>query len=144
MEQAFVRRLSPASRYFRFMGALRELTPAMLVRFTQIDYDREMAFVAVRRDNTGETEIGVARYISNPDGTSCEFAIVVDDAFQRRGLGRIMMQRLIEVARARGLATMTGYIVTDNDGMLKLCSGLGFTIHHDRDDAGTRRATLQL
>ena len=144
MEQAFVRRLSPASRYFRFMGALRELTPAMLARFTQIDYDREMAFVAVRRDKTGETEIGVARYISNPDGTSCEFAIVVDDAFQRRGLGRIMMQRLIEVARARGLATMTGYVVTDNDGMLKLCSGLGFTIHHDRDDAGTRRAILQL
>ena len=48
------------------------------------------------------------------------------------------------VARARGLTMMTGYIVTDNDGMLKLCSGLGFTIHHDRDDAGTRHATLQL
>lgn len=144
MEQAFVRRLSPASRYFRFMGAMRELTPSMLARFTQIDYDREMAFVAVQRNETGENEIGVARYISNPDGTSCEFAIVVDDTYQRRGLGRIMMQRLIAVARARGLTMMTGYIVTDNDGMLKLCSGLGFTIHHDRDDAGTRHATLQL
>jgi acetyltransferase len=103
-----------------------------------------MAFVAVQRNETGENEIGVARYISNPDGTSCEFAIVVDDTYQRRGLGRIMMQRLIAVARARGLTMMTGYIVTDNDGMLKLCSGLGFTIHHDRDDAGTRHATLQL
>jgi len=144
MEQAFVRRLSPASRYFRFMGAVRELTPTMLARFTQIDYDREMAFVAVRRDAAGETEIGVARYISNPDGTSCEFAIVVEDAYQRRGLGRLMMLRLIEVARARGLVMMTGHVVTDNDGMLKLCSGLGFTIEHDRDDAGTRRATMQL
>jgi acetyltransferase len=144
MEQAFVRRLSSASRYFRFMGAVRELTPAMLARFTQIDYDREMAFVAMLSDGAAETEIGVARYISNPDGSSCEFAIVVDDAYQRRGLGGIMMQQLIKVARERGLAAMTGYVVSENDGMLNLCSGLGFSIEHTRDDAGTRRATLQL
>ncbi len=135
MEQAFVRRLSPESRYFRFMGAVRELTPAMLVRFTQIDYDREMAFVAVRREENGaETEVGVARYITNPDGRSCEFAIVVEDTWQRRGLGRLLMRRLIEVAQARGLSTMIGYVIANNAGMQKLCSGLGFVPAHIAGD----------
>jgi acetyltransferase len=144
MEQAFVRRLSAASRYFRFMGAVRELTPTMLMRFTQIDYDREMAFVAVHREGDCEIEIAVARYITNPDGASCEFAAVVDDAWQRRGLGRIMMQRLIEVARERGLKTMIGYIVANNQGMLALCMRLGFAIEHMSDEADVRRATLTL
>jgi acetyltransferase len=144
MEQAFVRRLSAASRYFRFMGAVRELTPTMLMRFTQIDYDREMAFVAVHREGDFEIEIAVARYITNPDGASCEFAAVVDDAWQRRGLGRIMMQRLIEVARERGLKTMIGYIIANNQGMLALCTRLGFAIEHMSDEADTRRATLAL
>ncbi len=140
MEQAFVRRLSPASRYFRFMGTLRELTPAMLMRFTQIDYDREMAFVAVQ----DESEVAVARYITNPDGSSCEFAIVVEDAWQRRGLGRIMLRRLIEVARQRGLTSMLGYIAAGNTGMLNLCSALGFVIANIDDEAGARLATLSL
>lgn len=144
IEQELVRRLSPGSRYFRFMGAVRELTPTMLVRFTQIDYDREMAFVAVRNEDGREVEIAVARYVSNPDGLSCEFAIVVDDQWQRRGLGRILMQRLIEVARNRGLHTMIGHIVAENDGMLGMCTALGFTIARDADDAGVRRATLQI
>ena len=144
IEQAFVRRLSPASRYFRFMGAVRELTPTMLMRFTQIDYDREMAFVATRDEDGVETEIGVARYISNPDGSSCEFAAVVEDAWQRRGLGRIMMRRLIEHAKGRRLTRMIGHILNDNTGMLALCAQLGFTVERDGELAGTRRASLDL
>ena len=144
IEQAFVRKLSPSSRYFRFMGMVRELTPTMLMRFTQIDYDREMAFIAVRRDGSHEVEIGVARYISNPDGTSCEFAAVVDDAWQRRGLGRILMQRLIGHAKSRGLARMVGHILNNNEGMLALCAQLGFTVDRDGEDPNTRRATLDL
>ena len=85
MEQAFVRRLSPASRYFRFMGALRELTPAMLVRFTQIDYDREMALMVVANEDGKDVCLGVARYASFPDGVNCDFAVVVDD--QQTGMG---------------------------------------------------------
>jgi acetyltransferase len=69
---------------------------------------------------------------------------VVDDAWQRRGLGRIMMQRLIEVARERGLKTMIGYIVANNQGMLALCMRLGFAIEHMSDEADVRRATLTL
>jgi acetyltransferase len=152
MEQDFVRGLSPTSRYFRFMGSVRELTPLMLARFTQIDYDREMAFVAVRREGNrgaagnygGEIEIAVARYHTNADGSSCEFAIVIDDAWQRRGLGRVMMQRLIAVARARGLATMIGHIISTNTSMLALCAELGFSIEHADDDATARRAVLDL
>lgn len=144
IEQEFVRRLSPSSRYFRFMGAMRELTPAMLMRFTQIDYDREMAFVAVHREHNAETEIAVARYITNADGRSCEFAIVIADAWQRRGLGRIMMERLIEIARTRGLDTMVGHVVAENHPMRAFCASLGFASGPAAGDRGMLRTTLQL
>jgi acetyltransferase len=152
MEQSFVRGLSPTSRYFRFMGTVRELTPEMLVRFTQIDYDREMAFVAVQPggsragdpESAGEIEIAVARYVTNADGASCEFAIVIDDAWQRRGLGRVMMRRLIEVARARGLARMIGHIIAGNSNMLALCNELGFDVRCVDGDTATRCAVLDL
>jgi len=144
MEQAFVRGLSPESRYFRFMDTLRELTPSMLVRFTQIDYDREMALIAVTARDGREEEVGVSRYITNPDGASCEFAIVVDDEWQARGLGRHLMAQLIEIARSRGLATMSGDILTSNQAMLALAASLGFAIGEIPGDAGLKRATLAL
>jgi acetyltransferase len=144
IEQAFVRALSPSSRYFRFMDTLRELTPAMLVRFTQIDYDREMAFVATVRDRGAEREIGVCRYVTNPDGDSCEFALVVSDEWQRRGLGRRMMAQLIEVARARGLREMIGHVLADNRPMLALCEDLGFKSAPSSDEPQVRRVVLAL
>jgi len=144
IEQAFVRKLSPESRYFRFMDTIRELTPQMLVRFTQIDYDREMAFIAVTDAGGEETEVGVARYVTNPDASSCEFAIVVADDWQRRGLGRRLMTQLIEVARARGLASMVGHILATNRSMITLSANLGFTVGESPDDPTVRRATLTL
>jgi len=144
IEQAFVRQLSPESRYFRFMDTIRELTPQMLMRFTQIDYDREMAFIAVSGTGDEETEVGVARYVTNPDGSSCEFAIVVADDWQRRGLGRRLMTQLIEVARARGLARMVGHILATNRSMLTLAASLGFAVGESPDDPTVRRATLTL
>ena len=144
-EQEFVKQLSAEARYFRFMDTLRELTAQMLVRFTQIDYDREMAFVAMTAGpGGGETEVAVARYITNPDATSCEFAIVVADPWQRTGLGRYLMTQLIEVARARGLASMSGEILAANQGMLKLAANTGFQIGESPGDATLRRATLDL
>jgi acetyltransferase len=144
MEKAFVRRLSPESRYFRFMDTLRELTPLMLVRFTQIDYDREMAFVATVAGAAGEEEIGVVRYVTNPDGESCEFAIVIADDWQRKGLGRRLMTQLIDVARARGLRSMMGHVLAENRGMLALCQGLGFVISDSPEGPMLKRATLAL
>lgn len=144
IEQEFVRGLSPESRRFRFMDTLRELTPQMLARFTQIDYDSEMAFVATVTREGRETEVGVCRYVTNPDGESCEYAIVVSDDWQRRGLGRRMMTQLIGVARARGLQTMIGHVFGNNRGMLRLCQDLGFVVSESADDPLVKRVTLAL
>jgi acetyltransferase len=144
MEQAFVRSLSAESRYFRFMDTLRELTPLMLVRFTQIDYDREMAFVATVPQGGAESEIGVARYVANPDGESCEFALVVADGWQRKGLGRRMMEQLIDAARARDLRVMLGHVLAENRAMLSLCRNLGFVITDSPEGASVKRAALDL
>jgi acetyltransferase len=144
MEKEFVRNLSENSRYFRFMNSVRELTPAMLARFTQIDYDREMAFVAVREEGGLETEIAVARYVTNPDGETCEFAIAVADSWQCKGLGRRMLELLVEVARARGLKAMVGHVLAANQAMLALCSKLGFRISDHPEDAAVKRVTLVL
>ena len=126
MEQEFVRNLSRESRYMRFMQSLRELTPDMLVRFTQIDYDREIAFLALAREDGHEIEVGVCRYAINPDRDSCEFALVIADAWQNRGLGGVMMQTLIEAARKKGLRTIIGEVLAENAGMLRLMQRLGF------------------
>ncbi len=144
IEQAFVEALSSISTRMRFQSGLRSLTPAMLARFTQIDYDREMAFIAVRDEDGRERQYGVARYITLPDGETCEYAIVVADEWQSRGLGQVMMERLIEVARGHGLETMVGFVLADNARMLKLCAQLGFAIEPEPGDPGTRRVRLAL
>ncbi len=144
IEQAFVRSLSSESRRFRFMDTLRELTPKMLARFTQIDYDREMALIVTVERSGREVELGVCRYITNPDGASCEFAIVVADEQQGRGLGRRMMMQLIDVARTRGLQTMIGHVMGSNRGMLSLCQSLGFVTTENAEDLMVKRVTLAL
>jgi len=150
IEQSFVRRLSPQSKYFRFMQSVQELTPTMLVRFTQIDYDREMALIAVlgnaadNEHSQDETEIGVARYTINPDGQSCEFALVVADEWHRRGIGSRLMTSLMEVARARGLRTMEGEVLANNTEMLALVTRLGFNVHTSADDPSVRRVQRPL
>lgn len=137
LEQNFIRQLSEQSKYFRFMGHIQALSLNMLIRFTQIDYDREMALVATLQENSKEMIIGITRYITNPDLQSCEFAIVVADAWQRKGLGYQLLVHLIEVARARGLNLMSGHIFSFNTGMLTLVKNLGFSIKSDKDDPQT-------
>ena len=96
IEQDFVKNLSDESKYSRFMNTLQELSQSMLIRFTQIDYDREMALIATTADDSSQTiQIGVARYLSQPDGESVEFALVVADHWQKHGIGRKLMGALI-------------------------------------------------
>jgi len=145
MLQALVRGLSAESRYFRFISSLAELSPAMLARFTLIDYDREMALVAVFKERKAdaqgvitETEriIGVSRYITNPDQTSCEFSLVVADDFSGKGLGSRLMESIMEVAREKGLSEIEGLVLAKNPAMLKLMKSLGFgekPFHEDPD-----------
>jgi len=144
METEFVRELSAESKYFRFMDTMRELTPDMLARFTQIDYDREMAFVAIVRKDGRDLEIAVGRYATNPDGESCEFAVVVGDRWQGMGLGRRIMEALIGVARDRGLKVMMGHIMAGNGAMLRLATALGFSVGTDPHDASLKQAVLDL
>lgn len=126
-EQDFVQNLSPESKYFRFMQSMDKLTPLMLARFTQIDYDREMALVALINEHTPDARIlGVARYVSNPDKQSCEFALTVADEWQKKGIGRQLMHRLMTVARDRGIEIMEGDVLSQNTKMLRLCERLGF------------------
>jgi len=136
LTQKFVRSLSEETRYFRFMDAVSELSPAMLARLTQIDYTREMALLALAEIDGGEVELGVARYAINPDAESCEFALVVDDAWQKQGIGHKLMDVLMDVARGMGLKTMEGEVLKTNRPMLKLAAGLGFRSEpHPEDDA---------
>jgi acetyltransferase len=134
IESDFVRSLSDEAKYFRFMQALHELTPDMLVRFTQIDYDREMALIAATQQAAKEIEIGVARYAINPDGESCEFALVVSDQWQHRGIAHKLMTSLMDAARNRGLKIMQGEVLSNNFSMLKLMEKLEFSAALDDDD----------
>jgi len=138
IEQAFVRGLSPESKYFRFMHLLQELTPEMLVRFTQIDYDREMALVAVTERDGAEVELAVARYVTNPDGETCEFAVVVADAWHQKGIGSRLMRRLMDIAARRGLTAMEGEVLAQNTGMLRMIKGLGFSVRTSAEDPDLR------
>lgn len=144
LEQAFVRGLSEESKYFRFMDSLQELSQNMLVRFTQIDYDREMALIAVLKEGNQEQEVGVCRYIANVDGQSCEFALVVADAWQKRGIGNKLMNCLFEIARAKGLKVMEGEVLVNNRSMLELVRRLGFDVLISEEDASIKRIIKQL
>ena len=135
IEQDFVQNLSAESKYFRFMQSVDKLTPLMLARFTQIDYDREMALIAVTNEHTPNAHIlGVVRYVSNPDKQSCEFALTVADDWQKRGIGRQLMQRLMTVARDRGIEIMEGEVLSNNSKMLRLCERLGFRAARNADE----------
>lgn len=144
--QQFVRALSPQARYMRFISALSELTPRMLVRYTQIDYDREMALVAVLPKNGGMENqiIGVVRYLLNNDRTSCEYAIAIADDWQHQGLGTALMKAIIDCARRKGLARIEGYILANNTPMLGLLRKLNFQIETDLDDPAMRLVSLAL
>ncbi len=144
LEQDFVRGLSEQTKYFRFMQALKELTPEMLVRFTQIDYDREMALIGVVEEDGEEVEVGVTRYMSRPGGESCEFAIVVADSWRARGIGARLMRSLMENARQRGLRVMEGEVLSANTRMLALMKSLGFRIERDKQDPGIKIVTKVL
>ncbi|CAA9890740.1 conserved hypothetical protein [Candidatus Methylobacter favarea] len=130
LEKDFVHRLSEHSKYFRFMQALQELTPGMVVRFTQIDYDREMAFVAITEDERMPNELGVGRYLMSPDGRSVEFALVVADDCQCLGIGTRLMKALMQTAKAKGMSFFEGEVLVINKPMLSLVKKLGFSIEN--------------
>ncbi|MBG6071455.1 MULTISPECIES: bifunctional acetate--CoA ligase family protein/GNAT family N-acetyltransferase [unclassified Polaromonas] len=153
MLQEMMSHLSQESRYFRFISSMVELPPSMLARFTLIDYDREMALVAVFKERRSgangelpETEriVGVSRYVTNPDQSSCEFALVVADDFNGKGLGSRLMLSIMDVAREKGLSEIEGLVLAQNPGMLKLMKSLGYTIKPFAEDPDFRLVTHTL
>lgn len=144
IEQSFVRELSFESKHFRFMQGLNELTEQMLVRFTQLDYNRELALIAVLEQADNVTELGVARYVTNADGESCEFALVVADKWHHKGIGTRLMTALIDAASDRGLKSMNGEILSDNRNMRRLVENLGFSVQFKPGDTSLLLAERQL
>ena len=110
----------------RFFSLVKTLSAASLARLCNLDYGRDMALVAVARTAAGEQIWGVARYYLDGPPGEAEFALVVGDAHQRRGLGRHLMQRLIAVARERGVRKLFGEVLRENGPMLALMRSLGF------------------
>jgi acetyltransferase len=144
MEQEFIKHLSKESRYFRFMASLRELSPTKLKYFTEIDYDRHMAFVATIMREDKELEIGVARYVQTETPGSCEFGITVGDAWQGSGVAGLLMISLEDTARECGFKMMEGVVLPSNDKMLRFAQKRGFKIHSIPGEADTVHIELQL
>jgi len=142
--QDFVRGLSPESRYLRFMGTMRELSPQTLRRFVRIDPACEVALVAVTSQGGRTRQLGECRYAVFPGGDDCEFAVAVLDRWQRRGLGERLMSELIGIARMRGVRAMIGDVIATNTAMLALALKLGFKVAASCEEWSIRRVSLAL
>jgi acetyltransferase len=140
--EAFVARIPPEDLRYRFFTALRTISAEQMARLTQIDYEREMAFVAVRKRD-GAT-VGVARLVREMDGMRGEFAILVQPDTKGFGLARHLMERLIDWARAQRIPEIVGQVLADNAPMLAFMRRLGFTIHHVVDEVDVVEAVMRI
>jgi len=138
-----VQNMSAESRFFRFMHAINDLSPQMVAQFTKLDYDRQMAFVAVSDGGKGDV-VGVSRYTMSTDRRSGEFAISVADDWQGLGLASALMKLVIEHASAQGLEILLGDVLMTNGPMRGLMSSLGFTGKTDVHDREVMQFTLAL
>ncbi len=143
----FHQNLSERSVYFRYFHQLRyeqRVSHERLTRVCFIDYDRQMALVADRRNpETGEHEIlGIARLVKMRNDREAEFAVLVADRYQGRGVGSELLRRAIEFARDEGIERIVGYVLSENTAMQKLCQRVGFTLRYE--DATTLRAELDV
>ncbi|HSO42493.1 MAG TPA: GNAT family protein, partial [Rhodospirillales bacterium] len=140
----FVRRLTPEDIRLRFFSHLRELDHRMAAGLTQIDYERQMALLAVR-GGAGKTEIwGVVRINADADGASAEYAIAVRSDLKGKGLGRLLMEEILEYAQRRGVGEIWGEVLAENKAMLALVRKLGFTVAPDFDEPGVMRVRRRL
>jgi acetyltransferase len=142
---AFFNALTPDDVRYRMFVRVRELQPAQLARFTQIDYDREMAFVATRTnaDGIGET-LAVGRVVADPDNVSAEFAVTVRSDLKGKGLGVMVMNKLIAYCRARGTREIVGEALPQNAPVIGLVKKLGFTVGPVDEEEGVRKFWLHL
>jgi acetyltransferase len=126
LEQAFVAGLSAATGYKRLLSA-RRLSREEIRRFTEIDPECEFAVIATKVHDEVEQQVGVARYVKEGCFDVAEFAIVLSDDWQGRGLGGVLLSSLIAEARQRGVRRLIGTTLSENNGMLALARKLGFS-----------------
>ncbi len=138
----FLAKVSDSDIRMRFLAPRRHFPNDMLLRLTQIDYERDMAIVAIAAD-TGELA-GIGRLSGDPDGEQAEFALLVRTDLQGLGLGWTLLGRLIDFGRAEGIGTITGTVLNDNTRMLQMSRGYGFDVHWKPDDPGLSEVTLKL
>jgi acetyltransferase len=143
-EQSFIRGLSPQSRYFRFQDTIKELSKKDLKNFTDPDSRNAVALIALHSGEKGEEEIGVARYVIDPDGANCEFAIVVADKWQKRGIGSRLMNALISHLKVSGVKRISGYVLKKNSAMRKFIKQMGFAETNTPDDQSILLVTKHL
>lgn len=143
LEQNFIDGLSQHTAYQRLLSA-RRLSPEEVRRFMEIDVEREFALIATIVVGGAEREIGVARYAREGASDAAEFAIVLSDDWQHRGLGRQLLARLIDAAKERGVRRLFGTSLSVNTAMIALAQSLGFTVGADRDLAAMTNLTLDL
>jgi GNAT superfamily N-acetyltransferase len=134
MEADFVRELSPMTKHYRFFGGIGELSPAQLKIFCEVDGRHSMAFVATVQKDGSETEIGVGRYAPNSKADVREMAVTIADAWQHKGLGKLLVQQLIASARDYGVRQLYSLELTDNSAMRELADELGMCASCDPDD----------
>jgi acetyltransferase len=138
----FLARISPDDIRLRFLAPRKNFPDEMLKRLTQLDYDRDMAFVALNK-KTGALA-GVGRLSGDPDRVVAEYALVVRTDLQGHGLGWALLRHMIDYARAEGFGRIEGIVLTENDTMLTMCREFGFSVMHDRDRPGLSKVELAL
>jgi len=134
LERDFIRNLSPESRWMRFLGQTGEPSDSLIHKLTELDYQHDMAFIALSREGGKTREVGVSRYSLAPDGQSCECAVTVADTWQGKGLGTVLMRDLIDIARRRGIRSMFSIDANENERMRELARDLSFKREQDPDD----------
>ena len=141
----YMDRMDPEDIRLRMFMPVREFSHEFLARMTQIDYAREMAFIALRPDGAGDWEgLGVARFFADPDYEKAEYAVLVRSDLKGLGLGWILMQHLITYAKSEGLKELYGTVLCENVNMLKMCRELGFSVKRNPEDETVYLVTLDL
>jgi acetyltransferase len=143
-ERDFLTALSPESRYLRFQRWVAAPSDDLIHFLTDVDLERHLALVCVFPRDGEEEFVGQARYVANPDGTSCEFSIVVADSWQKTGIAGILMDDLMQAARERGLRRMEGLVLSSNVSMLQFAHALGFEVSPVPQDLTTMRIVKRL
>jgi acetyltransferase len=130
----FVESMTPDDLRLRFFGAVGSFDHSQLARMTQIDYDREMALIATTQNDDGSTHtLGVVRAVADPDNETAEFAMAVRSDQKGKGLGRLLMERIIAYARSRGTHWIIGEALRENSAMIGLATAVGFTTTRTED-----------